>query len=207
MALAVLSPAAVAVNSGDLTPRKVAVSDAAIAGYSGPQTVSATARLSFPTSWKAVRSSADHVNADERHSRLTLRAAYAHCSYTVTATTSAAVIASADATAAEAQLAPAAKRYLLDAGTRGSSAWRVTHLAGTTGLEIHAVAVTPRDAIVKQLAVGAGQRAYQLITVDARPRPNGECHTGSYRDALAASIGDALATARTRAFVDFGPKA
>ncbi len=196
VAAGALSSTAFALNSGDTRSRNIAVSHASIAGFDSPRTVSAKMRLSFPASWKRVTSPA---------SRLSLRTGTPTCLYSVVARTAVAVGSATDttATAYARTLAPATGRLTLEEGTRGSSAWRVTRIRRDAGvIELHAVGVSPLNSMSKQLGLTGGRRAFQVTTVDARSRKTDECHSGTYRQVVGPSIGDALATSRGRAFVD-----
>lgn len=199
LAAAALTTTALALNSGDTSAHTIKVSHAKITGFTGTQTVSASARASFPRTWKQVSKAATH---------LTLREGSAICLYTVETTTGVDIGSADDATAAAhaRTLAPATGAYVLEEGTRGSSAWRVTRVREDSVTHLHAVRVAQLTSMTQQLKLTGGRRAFQVITVDARSRKGDECHSGTYRDVAGPSIGDALATARTRAYVDFVPK-
>jgi hypothetical protein len=197
LAAGALTSTAAALNSGDTTSRKIAVSKAAIAGFSGSQTVTVNARLSFPTSWK---------RADSPATRVSLRTGSRGCRYSIVARTGVFVGSLADTSAATyaLSLTPATGRLVLDEGIRGSSAWRVTRIGQASNRVIlRAVGVSPLNSMSKQLGLTGGRRAFQVTTVDAKSGAGDECHTGTYRNGVGPSIGDALATARGRAYVDF----
>lgn len=197
LAAGALTSTAAALNSGDTTSRKIAVSHAAIGAFSGSQTVTASARLSFPTSWKRVSSPA---------TRVSLRTGSLGCRYSIVARTGVSVGSASDMNAAAyaLSLAPASGRLVLDEGIRGSAAWRVTRIRQDSQLIVlHAVGISPLNSMSRQLGLTGGRRAFQVTTVDATSRKGDECHSGTYRNGIGPSIGDALATVRGRAFVDF----
>jgi|GEM_PF-6672070 len=192
LAAGALSSTAIALSSGDTTARTITVSKAMVTGFSGLQTVSAKMRLSFPTSWTRVSSPA---------TRLSLRTGDGACRYSIVARTGVAVTTAGDAPAFALALAPAKARLVLDQGVRGSSAWRVTRTQDEPRrIVLHAVRVSPLTSVGRRLGLTAGQRAFQVTTVDAKSRVGDECHSGTYRQGVGPSIGDALATARGRAF-------
>jgi hypothetical protein len=196
LAAGALTSTAAALNSGDTSSRKIAVSHAAIAGFTGSQTVTATMRLSFPTSWKRVASPA---------TRVSLRTGSLGCRYSIVARTAVSVGSPADTTAAAyaLSLTPATGRLVLDEGVRGTSAWRVTRIRQASNLVIlRAVGASPLNSMSKQLGLTGGRRAFQVTTVEARSGEGDECHSGTYRNVVGPSIGDALATARGRAYID-----
>jgi len=194
-ALALSAGTASAASTRDTTVRRsVESAMAPIAGYDGPRTATASARLTFPASWKVKKQS---------KSQLVLREGFGSCLYTVTASTATLVADTKDARVAAVTLAPATGPYVLESGTRGAAAWRVTRIMDTLRTRLHAVRVVPSGGLDSQLKLPDGKHGFQTVTIDAIDDPGSECHSGTYRDVLGPSIGDALATTRTRAYVDF----
>jgi hypothetical protein len=149
------------------------------------------ARLSFPSDWRRRGRGAASLTLEERT---------AACRYVVAVWTR--VVFAPQPTAAAMALAalPAdTPRGLLDLGVRGDAAWRVVKLPGDGRVRLRAVSETPA-AQVSVPAADAGPRAYQEIVVTATSVAGDSCPTGNYRDVVGPEIGDALATARVRAF-------
>jgi hypothetical protein len=147
------------------------------------------ATLAFPTNW--------HVRSLKK-GVLVMREGSPSCTYTVRASLAVAAGDAADATARAAALTPATGARLLETGTRNSAAWRVTR-PQAPGQVVRIVAVR-----VDPLRFASGQAGVKLwlqTTVTAVSDAGDECHSGTYREAAGPAIGDALATARTRAFV------
>ncbi len=189
--------AAAASTTSTSIARTINVSKQAIVNYDGTRTASASARLVFPAKWALTKESTP--------SKLVLREGFGSCIYTVTASTATMVSDAADARAAIVSLAPASGSYVLESGTRNSAAWRVTRIQDSLRTRLHAVRVVPSAGLDSQLKLGAGMRGFQTITIDAISGAGDECHSGTYRDVAGPIIGDALATTRTRAYVDFEP--
>jgi hypothetical protein len=117
------------------------------------------------------------------------------CTYTVRASLVVAAGDEANAAARTSALAPATGARLLESGTRNRAAWRVTRPAAAGQIRLVAVRVDP-------LGSQSGAKLWLQTTVTAVSDAGDECHSGTYRDAAGPAIGDALATARTRAFVN-----
>jgi hypothetical protein len=117
------------------------------------------------------------------------------CTYTVRASLVVAAGDEANAAARTSALAPATGARLLESGTRNRAAWRVTRPAAAGQIRLVAVRVDP-------LGSQSGAKLWLQTTVTAVSDVGDECHSGTYRDAAGPAIGDALATARTRAFVN-----
>jgi hypothetical protein len=148
--------------------------------------------LVTPAAWTVSKHTKTH---------LSLRVGTTHCRYSVTFTTR--LAEDTDEQPLEhvtAALAVPGSPYLLDQGTRGSSAaWRVTRLK-TSGPRVQLRAMR-----ADHRSLGDGVKAWQETVVSATSRARDECHTGTYRDALGPQIGDALATATGRAY-SFTPR-
>jgi hypothetical protein len=147
------------------------------------------ATLAFPTNW--------HVRSLKK-GVLVMREGSPSCTYTVRASLAVAAGDAADATARATSLAPATGARVLETGTRNSAAWRVTRpqVPGQV-VRIVAVRVDPLRFASQQ----AGTKLWLQTTVTAVSGVGDECHSGTYREVTGPAIGDALATARTRAFV------
>jgi hypothetical protein len=150
------------------------------------------ATLAFPTNW--------HVRSLNK-GVLVMREGSPSCTYTVRASLAVAAGDAADATARATALAPATGARVLETGTRNSAAWRVTRpqVPGQV-VRIVAVRVDPLRFASRQ----AGTKLWLQTTVTAVSGVGNECHSGTYREVAGPAIGDALATARTRAFVKTG---
>jgi hypothetical protein len=98
-----------------------------------------------------------------------------------------------------ADLAVPAPAYLLDAGQRAPGAWRVTRGA-TANQRITLNGEYARVAHADAGLIPGGQSAWAEIVATASSRPGDECHSGTWRDTLGPALGDAFATARTRAY-------
>ncbi|MEA2360241.1 MAG: hypothetical protein QOI62_3501 [Solirubrobacteraceae bacterium] len=162
-----------------------------VAGLAGT-TADVSTKLTFPADWR-VRSLKAGV--------LTLREGSRQCLYTVRASSRVSAADAADASARVTALAPATGARLLESGLRTSAAWRVTR-PETGNQQVRIVAVRAQP-----LRFASGQAGHQLwleTTVTAVSRVGDECHSGTYREVAGPFIGDALATARARAFVRNG---
>jgi hypothetical protein len=150
------------------------------------------ATLAFPTNW--------HVRSLNK-GVLVMREGSPSCTYTVRASLAVAAGDAADATARATALAPATGARVLETGTRNSAAWRVTRpqVPGQV-VRIVAVRVDPLRFASQQ----AGTKLWLQTTLTAVSGVGNECHSGTYREVAGPAIGDALATARTRAFVKTG---
>jgi hypothetical protein len=151
-------------------------------------------RLVFPSSWTARTGKASLTLRNRRT---------AECGYTVTVKTDYVVFdRGSAATALATQLAPATGPYLVDAGTRGSMAWRVTRVRDTQRTRILAVRIAPSAVTAgRDHPLPAGKQFFLRTTATAVDGANDECHTGTYRDSLGPSIGDAFALQKGRAFI------
>ena len=87
-------------------------------------------------------------------------------------------------------------RHLLDSGVHCGRAFRVVRQSGIGGRAcldaLWATALTRRADIAPSRQV-----AWTRIRVTAVSRAGGECHSGTWRQALGPAIGDSLAVART----------
>jgi hypothetical protein len=144
--------------------------------------------LIFPTNWRKTSLKAGV---------LVLREGGRSCEYTVRASTTVAAGDEADAPARAAALTPASGSRVLESGARNSAAWRVTRPAVSRQIRIVAV----RAELLRSASQQAGRKLWLQTSVTAVSGVGDECHSGTYRDTVGPSIGDALATARTRAFV------
>jgi hypothetical protein len=169
----------------DLRSRNLKPPASAVQGLPGV-TEQPTATLTFPTDWRV---------SSLKKGVLVLRQGGRACVYTVRASLSVAAGGEADAATRATALAPASGSRLLESGTRNRAAWRVTRPAAQRQIRIVAVRVDP-------LGSQSGAKLWLQTTVTAASRVGDECHSGTYRDTVGPSIGDALATARTRAFVN-----
>lgn len=164
-------------------PHKLRVS-VEIPGLGRP--VSARATVSMPTRWRVVKATA---------TRLRLRAGNEVCSYEVNATIDVVHVDAANAADAARAVVPLADGRLLEAGHRGSAAWRVVKLRGNgTQVRLDAVRTQPLRYISSQ----AKQPTWLVTRFTAASDPGDECHSGTYRDTLGPALGDALATVRAR---------
>ena len=93
---------------------------------------------------------------------------------------------------------PGAARYLLDEGQRRSVAWRVVRLqTHQPHVKVRAVRVAPLGYLSEQLGATAWLETIATATSDL----GDECHSGTYRETIAHGLGDALATASVRAYL------
>lgn len=180
-------------SRSDLHSRTLKPTKTKIEGYSGPKTATLSARITVPRSWTLVTS---------KPTLQTYRVGSTICRYTVRVRTKL-VVTSSDALGYARTATPGSGGYVLDEGTRGRAAWRVTRLrTNDTTTALKAVGVYPRSLGTRNNdVIGSGQ-AFQVITFDAASQRNSECHAGTYREVLGPQIGDALAIARTRGYVD-----
>lgn len=189
LAVAVAAPAAFAASDQTNTyATTITNARADIGGLAGDDTAYVRARLSFPDELKTVK---------RTDGTRTLRRSSPGCTYTIKVRTR--VIVTGDSSAQQRVLAarPAKGPYLLDAGQRGLTAWRVTRIADQDHVDLRATRVSPLVAAGRQLDLADDLTAWQEVLITATSRPGDECHTGTYRDALGPQIGDTLATART----------
>ena len=89
---------------------------------------------------------------------------------------------------------PAPSRaYVLDEGTRGNMAWRVTRLKTTDGR----VRLAAEGAVLRSYGTA---RAWHETIVSAVSLEGSECHSGTYRQTLGPQIGTGLASATGRIY-------
>ncbi len=117
------------------------------------------------------------------------------CSYAVVATVDVVHVDATSATDAARAIAPLADGRLLEAGHRGSAAWRVVKLRGN-GAQVRLDAI--RAQPLRYISSQAKQPTWLVTRFTAASDPGDECHAGTYRDTLGPALGDALATARAR---------
>jgi hypothetical protein len=151
---------------------------------------SVRARLSFPVTWRVT---------SLRANRITLREGSRGCTYTVVGRNRVVVGPEADAAAHVAAVAPARGPYVLDAGTRGTTAWRVIRIREPQRVHLESVRAAPVGPATKRLLnVPADRNLWLETRISAISGRGDECHSGTYREVAGPAIGDALATARTR---------
>jgi hypothetical protein len=146
-------------------------------------------RVIVPTRWSVQRAPAG---------QLRLLTPGSGCRYRVTFRAATAIAPPGDATArVDAGLPSPGRNRVLEEGTRGRSAFRVTRpqAADPSRVQLRAL----RTAVLTQRSdiVPAGQVAWSDIRVSAISRAGDECHSGTYRQALGPQLGDTLASART----------
>jgi hypothetical protein len=150
----------------------------------------ARARLSFPVTWRVT---------NLRANRITLREGSRNCTYTVVGRNRLVVGPEPDAAAHAAAVAPAQGPFVLDLGTRGTTAWRVIRISEPQRVHLESVRAVAVGPITKRaLGLPADQNVWLATRISAISDRGDECHSGTYRDVAAPAIGDALATARTR---------
>jgi hypothetical protein len=165
----------------------------AVPGGSG-LTVNMEQSLLVPGAWQARKAPAGHrrfLSPDAR------------CPYLIDVWTTARL---APRTTASAQLdvilPEASARRVIDHGTRGIAAWRVTHPAASH--------VTLRAVRTRTLTLGtgvtvpAGQAVWLDLWATATPSGATECHSGSYRSRIGPQLGDMDAMVREMGFVSGG---
>jgi hypothetical protein len=180
-------------SRSDLHSRTLKPTHTKIDGYDGTKTATLTARVTVPRSWSLV---------SDKPSVQTYREGSASCRYTVRVRTQL-VVTDADAATYAESVTPGSGPYVLDAGVRGRAVWRVTRLKTSPTTSLKAVGVYPRSLGTSGKDVVGTGHAFQLITFDAAAAPKSECHAGTYREVLGPQIGDALAIAKTRGYIDF----
>jgi len=192
-AVALGATGAAALSAGTLTSRSVPVLPT-VAGYDAA-IAKGSVRLAFPTGW----------SAKSTKTSLVLHSAHTNCTYAVTVK---ADYVLQDRGGAAAELvkaaAPATGPYLLDSGVRGSAAWRVTRVKETAGTRTRLLAVRMAPSAItpgRDAPLPSGKQVYARTTVRAIDRKDDECHTGTYRDALGPSIGDALAVQKGQGYL------
>jgi hypothetical protein len=180
--LALAAPAGALAATSTLKPHRIAWSQTAGGARTG-----ASASFYVPSAWRTL------PRRDARH--LSFRVQRPSCGYSVTFTSSVADGTDETAAARVAAALPATGSRLVDSGTRGAAAWRVTHPASTDGrVHLSALRVDRRE-------VAPGRFAWRQLAVSAVSRAGSECHAGTYRASLGPQIGDALATAPGGAYV------
>jgi hypothetical protein len=193
LALAIApSAGAAAPTSSDYVARSftgTAASGLPVTGPLAPRRAVARVRVVIPARWRVLSAPAG---------RLRVITPGTSCRYRVTFTVSAALGAPGDAVArVDAGLPSPGPNRILDSGTHGSSAFRVTRPTSadqTVQLRgLRSGVLTRRTDIVP-----AGQVAWSDVRVSAGSRVGDECHSGTYRQVLGPQLGDALATARVR---------
>jgi hypothetical protein len=178
----------------DTTSHLIAVDQSPLAGPgAGGRTAHIRARVAFPSDWTRRGRDAATVRLRERTRG---------CRYDVTARARVVTAVQPDSAAYALDVVPAAeRRSLLDDGRRGVAAWRVAKLPGSDRIRLRGVWAAP--ARVRALRGSpAGLHAFEEIAVDATAVAGDSCPTGNYRDVVGPEIGDALATARFREFLD-----
>jgi hypothetical protein len=149
----------------------------------------ANARVVIRSDWKRLSAPAGRLKFSFRNNR--------SCGYTITfrVRTRAADDGSAEDYVTGALKAPSSG-YVLDKGTHGAAAFRVTRLRTTDGTiklsALYSRVLTKRDDIAPE-----GKVIWSDIVVSATSAKGNECHSGTYREVLGPRIGDALATAQT----------
>jgi hypothetical protein len=149
-----------------------------------------SARVVVPTAWQKRSAPAGRLRLHTKQN--------ANCSYGLTYRVSSVIAPTAPASDYATGLLPAANaRYVIDSGTRGSSAFRVVRRARTSDGRVHVDAVWAGVLTRRADVVPAGQTAWTLIRVAAVSDKGDECHSGTWRQSLGPAIGDSLAVART----------
>jgi hypothetical protein len=187
-AIAALGAIAVPAIAKDLRTRSLRPPVAPVQGLPGV-TAQAAATLPFPTNWRV---------ASLKKGVLVMREGGRACTYTVRASVTVAAGDAADAMARATALTPATGSRVLESGTRNRAAWRVTRPAADRQIRIVAVRVDPLAAAGRQ----AGAMLWLQTSVTAASHVGDECHSGTYRDGVGPGIGDALAAARTRGYLN-----
>jgi hypothetical protein len=192
--LAGLGAAAAPAAHADLRTYRVAADRVPIAGPGGGgRTARLRSRVSFPADWRRAGDPAQGLTIIERTRS---------CRYRVAVRLRVVTAAAADAAALVLAERPAAPpRGLLDAGVRGTAAWRVVKRPGAGRIRLAATWArttvhTRPDGLPPDL------HAYEQIVVSATAFAGDRCATGNYRDVVGPEIGDALATARVTSFID-----
>src|SRR3954453_10532045 len=119
------------------------------------------------------------------------------CTYDVTVSTRVTPDKAQPATAHVPEALPAPPRaYLLETGTRDTSAWRIVRQRSTG--PVYRVRVN--GILATRRAYGTGTKAWHEIRVSAISRPGDECHSGTYRETVRSQVGDLLATSTGRIY-------
>jgi len=157
----------------------------ALSGYR----VTSVGRVIVPTTWRSLSAPAGRLRFVTVNNP--------SCRYDVTYTVRSLLASAQEASAYVAAGLPSpSARHLLDSGVHGSRAFRVVRQQGIGGRvrldALWATVLTRRADITVP-----GQVAWTEIRVTAVSRAGGECHSGTWRQALGPAIGDSLAVART----------
>jgi hypothetical protein len=147
-------------------------------------------KLTFPVDWRVT---------SLRKGVLVMREGSQACLFTVRAASNVAAGDAPDAAARALTLAPASAARVLESGMRNRIAWRVTRPIDPLRTRLVAV----RTELLRGRPT-ASPKLWLQTTVTATARVRDECHSGTYRDGAGPIIGDALATARIRAFIQTG---
>lgn len=153
-----------------------------------------SARLLFPSTWKVQTATRSLTLRNQRTSE---------CGYTITVKADYVLQdRGAEAAVLAEERAPATGPYVVDEGTRGSMAWRVTRVRDSARTRLLAVRMAPTAITAgRDHPLPAGKQLYSRTVVTAVDGRNDECHTGTYRNAVGPSIGDALALQKSGGFV------
>lgn len=170
----------------------------AVTGFDGV-VAKGSVRLLLPSSWVPRTTRTALVLRNTRSSA---------CAYTITVR-AAYVLGDrgADTGPLVEALTPATGPFLLDAGTRGTTSWRVTRIkqagsTSTTRIRLKAVRMAPSAITAgRGNPLPAGKQVFLRTTVTATDRTGDECHTGTYRDAVGPQIGDGLVMQRGRGYL------
>jgi hypothetical protein len=91
-------------------------------------------------------------------------------------------------------------RLILDQGLRGTGAWRVVRVQRSDN-RTQVKGEFARPLTVTKSAIPSTQTAWLVLKASATSQRGSECHSGTYREALGPSLGDAFATQRSTGFV------
>jgi len=91
-------------------------------------------------------------------------------------------------------------RLILDQGLRGIGAWRVIRVQRSDN-RTQVKAEFARTLTVTKNAIPSSRAAWLVLQASATSQPGSECHSGTYREALGPSLGDAFALVHTTGFV------
>jgi hypothetical protein len=157
----------------------------ALSGYR----LTSVGRVIVPTTWRNLSAPAGRLRFVTVNNP--------SCRYDVTYTVRSVLAPAQEASAYVAAALPSSSaRHVLDSGVHGNRAFRVVRRPGIGGRvrldALWATVLTRRADIAPP-----GQVAWTQIRVTAVSRAGGECHSGTWRQALGPAIGDSLAVART----------
>lgn len=185
--LATAASAPAASSTGTVrVPYKVTVP---VTGATGKTGVISTS-LPVPTSWKRQKSKGTPV----------WLAGHGTCVYRVTTKATLTLAPSSSAFDRVVAEAPAVGPRVLENGTRNTAAWRVTRPLASNGVYLRSVRAVA-TAATSGLTVPPGQSLWLEVWLEGLSRPGSECHAGTYRNTLGPQFGDALATLRTRSYI------